>query len=324
VKKGIFLFSVIILLVAGWSAGWFYVTQKAETVIEQTKIKLADKGRDIECTNQNINGYPFRISLNCDQVRYADKITGLVFEAGELKSAAQAYQPNKAIVELKSPANLTVPNFGRFNATWGLMRSSMKAGLSGPENLSIQGTELKLIPAHDAKEAMLMKDMQLHGRQIGENDINIAISLNDAKSETDLWPSFDFNTALLLKDTYKDVINRASLQRVAQTKGLKGQIEQFQYAPKDGGMLAITGPVEIDRNGLLSGNFNVTVRNLEKLITALGESFPTEKRKFDEASKAVGLLAQQSGENEFTLPITVRNGSINIGFIPLGKLGPLF
>ena len=324
VKKGIFLLSTIILLIVGWSAGWYFVAGKIETAISDTKTKLADKGRDIECTNQEVNGFPFRISLNCDEVRYADDVTGVVFEAGELRTAAQTYQPNKAIVELKSPASLTLPNGDRFNTSWKSMRSSLKAGLSGPENLSLQGKQVVLIPAKRAKHTMRITDMQLHGRQSGDNDVNLAVVVKEAKSQNGLWPTFNLDTTLLLEDTYKDIVNRTSILRVAKRKGLKGQIENFQYAPIDGGMLEVSGPAEVSKEGLLFGKFNVTVRELPKLINALSKSFPEERQKFADASKAVALLAQKTGKNEIFLPITLRNGKISIGIIPLGKLSPLF
>ena len=166
--------------------------------------------------------------------------------------------------------------------------------------------------------------MQLHGRQIDDNDVNLAVIVKEAKSQNGLWPAFNLNTTVLLEDTYKDIVNRTSILRVAKRNGLKGQIENFRYAPIDGGMLEVSGPAEVSKEGLLSGKFNVTVRELPKLINALSKSFPEERQKFADASKAVALLAQKTGKNEISLPITVRNGKISIGIIPLGKLSPLF
>lgn len=323
-KKGIFLLSVLILISAAWSAGWYYVVGKVETVIADTKIKLADRGRDVRCANQHIDGYPFRISLNCDEVRYADDATGLVFEAGKLKSAAQAYQPNKAIVELSSPANLRLPNGEAFKTDWNSMRSSLKVGLSGAENLSIHGKEINLVPTNRAEHTMQIKDMQLHGRQIGEDNINLALNLIEAKSANEIWPSFNLNSTFLLEDIYKDVMNRTSILRVAKSKGLKGTIERFQYTPNEGGMLVVTGPAEVNRNGLLTGKFDVTLRDLPQLLNALSKSFPEEQKKFTDASRAIALLSQKTGKEEITIPITVRNGSMSIGIIPLGKLPPLY
>lgn len=323
-KKAIFLITITLLLVAGWSIGWFFVTDQIETTITKTKTRLTDKGREVNCTNQEINGYPFRISLNCDQIRYSDKVTGLVFEAGALKSAAQAYQPNKAVVELKSPANLTLPNTSQFNATWSSMRSSIKAGLSGPQNVSIQGKQVALLPKSEATPPMSIEDLQFHARKVADNDLNLAVVLDGASSQANRWPSFDLNSTLLLKDTYSDVISRASLLRVAKTRGLQGEIQAFRYAPNKGGTLTISGPASIDSAGLLSGDFEVTVQELGQLISALGESFPSQKEKFDNAATTVSLLSKQSGKSEVTLPIKIRSGTINVGFIPVGKLPPLF
>lgn len=323
-KKAIILLSVLFLLVAGWSAGWHYVTSKVETAIQETKTKLADKGREFECENQQIDGYPFRISLNCDTFVYSDDVTGLSLQAGQLKTAAQVYQPNKAIMEVSSPANLRLPNGNRFNTSWSSMRSSVKAGLSGPETISLHGKDVNLVPEQNARQTMQIKDLQLHGRQIGENDINLAVGVKEAKSDSALWPAFNLDTVLLLEDTYKDVMARTSLLRLAKQKGLKGKIERFQYTPQEGGALEVTGPAEISKDGLLSGKFNVTVRELPKLLNALGKSFPEEREKLADASKAIAMLSSKTGKEEVSLPITIRQGSMSIGIIPIGKLPPLF
>lgn len=322
-KKGIFLLSTIFILIAGWSGVWFFVSGKVETTISETKTKLEQKGRTFDCANQEVNGYPFRISLNCDAVRYTDQTTGIRIEAGKLKSAAQAYQPNKAIVELNSPANITLPNSNAFNTSWSSLRSSLKVGLSGPQTLSIHGKEVVITPKDTSAQTILIKDMQVHSRQVGENNINLALNLDEATSQSILWPGFDLSATILLEDTYQDIIDRKSLLRVVKTTGLKGDIERLLYSPLKGGKLEISGPVSINPEGEISGKFEVIVSDLPDLIIALSESFPNEKRKFEDASKAINLLAIKTG-NEIRLPITVFNGKASIGIIPLGKLDPLF
>ncbi len=321
-KKGIFLISITLLLIVGWSAGWFFVADKAETVIEKTKIKLTEKDRAFECTNQEINGYPFRISLNCDDIRYTDDVSGITFKAGTLKSAAQAYQPNKAIVELQSPASLSFSNGEQFNTTWASMRSSLKIGLSGPDNISLQGKGLELNSTNNIDQTINIEDIQLHGRKIGEDNINLAFSLDKTRSQNKLWPAFNLNTVFLLENSYQDMINRTGLIKLAKAKGLSGKIEKFQYAALEGGALEITGPAQVNAQGVLSGKFNVTVRDLPKLINALKQSFPQEQQKFQDISGAIALLGNAG--DEIKLPISIRNGTVSIGILPVAKLPPLF
>jgi len=323
-KKGIFLLGMMILLTAGWSGIWYYVSGKVETVIAETKSRLADRGREFECSNQEINGYPFRISLNCDTVRYSDDATGLRVETGKMRTAAQAYQPNKAIAEVSSPANLQLPSGENFETTWQSMRSSISAGFSGPESLSLHGQQVVVAPTNGRRHALTIRDLQFHGRQVGENSVNLAINMKEAKSQTDAWPAFDLASTFLLQDTYSDIINRTSLLRVARSKGLKGNIQRFRYAPAEGGTLEIKGPAEVSPQGLLSGKFDVTVRDLPQLIDALAESFPQERQKFADASRAASLLSDKSGKRELTLPVTIRNGAVSIGIIPIGEINPLF
>lgn len=323
-KKGIFLLAVIALLSAAWSGVWYYATGKVETVIADTKTRFAEKGREFECNNQKIDGYPFRISINCDSVRYSDSATGLNIEAGKMRTAAQAYQPNKAIVELTSPAKLQIPSGQAFQTQWTSMRSSLQLGLSGPETLSLHGQEVNLVPESNSAQQMQIADMQIHGRQVGENNINLAINLEEVQSQSNQWPAFNLTSTFLLQDSYSDIINRSSLLRIAKSKGLKGNIQQFQYRPTQGGVLEITGPAEVSPQGFLTGKFDVTVKELPKLLEALNQVLPEERQKIADASNAVSLLSKRTGKDEITVPITVREGRISIGIIPLGQMKPLF
>ena len=321
-KKGIFLICITLLLIIGWSVGWFFVSGKVETVLTDTKTKLAEKGKAFECTNQQVDGYPFRISLNCDDIRYTDDSAGITFKAGQLKSAAQAYQPNKAIVELQSPANLNLQNGEQFNTTWNSMRSSLKAGLSGPENISIHGKDINFLPTNNLEQAIDLKDFQLHGRKIGDDNVNLALNLKGASSPANLWPAFDLTSTFLIENSYQDMIKRTGLLHVARTKGLKGKLEAFQYEPTNGGTLEISGPAQVNTQGVLSGNFNIKIRNLPKLINALSKSFPQERDKFQDISGAISLLGNSG--NEISIPITVRNGKVSIGILPIASIPPLY
>lgn len=323
-KKGIFLLALTALLVAGWSGVWHFVSGKVETTLSQTKTRLAERGQEVECANQQVNGYPFRISVNCDSVFYRDERTGLRFEGGELKSAAQAYQPNKSVVELASPASLQLPGGEQLSANWELLRSSLKLGLEGPTAVSLQGKELQLSGLQNTTRPIAMNEIQMHGRLVGENGLNLAVMLDNVMAEGDPWPGFDFTGTVLLKDAYSDVLERRDLLSLAQTKGLDGTIQTLRYAPLQGGTLELKGPASINRQGLLSGELQITVRDLNSLIASLGKSFPQEKKRFDDIASAISLLPGRASSGEISLPVTVKNGRASVGIIPLGNIPPLF
>ena len=323
-KKGILLTLIVLLLVAGWFGGWFFVADKVETTLSDTKTKLAEDGKSLECANQELSGFPFRVGVRCETFSYTDEESGVSLEMGELKTAAQAYQPNKAVMEMASPANLTLPNGDRFNTSWKSMRSSLTAGLSGPEKFSLQGSDVVIVPLKKTRQTALIGDLQLHGRQVEDNDVNIAVTLQNAKSQNAIWPGFDLQATILLEDSYSDLLGRTDIIRLAKSKGLSGEIENFVYRPSEGGMLKVSGPAQIDTQGLLSGKFEVSVNELPQLLRSLGKTFPKDEKKFRDASKAATLLAKRSGNGEITIPVDVRNGQVNIGLIPVGKLAPLF
>ncbi len=94
----------ILLVIALYTAGWFYA---ASTLKEKTLALLGDQQRhgvSALCQDAEYRGYPFRIGLFCSKVSIDDKTNGVSATFGALRSAAQIYQPNHIVWELDGPA----------------------------------------------------------------------------------------------------------------------------------------------------------------------------------------------------------------------------
>ncbi|MBO6813497.1 MAG: DUF2125 domain-containing protein [Rhizobiaceae bacterium] len=323
----IFLFiAFILLLVAGWFAGWFFVAGQVETVIDDVKRKLADNHQTLDCSNQQITGFPFRISLNCDSLVYADSENGVSLSTGRLRSAAQAYQPNRAVAEIEAPANLTLPGNQRFQTRWSSMRTSMTAGLTGPTRISLSGKDLAISPAPENPQLATshIDGFQFHGRRNGDNAVDLAINIDNAKTETGPWPDYDLLLDMRMEDIYADLLQRTDLIEIARQKGLKGEIHNLHYSALEGGSATISGPMNIDTQGRLSGKFQVTVSQLPALLDALALTFPDKQEDIDKASGVLDALAGQGKNAEFKLPVVVKNGTVIIGLFPVGEIPPLY
>ena len=105
---------LLLLLIGGWVAGWFYVAGQVESTVIRLKQKLSENGQTAECNTQEIGGFPFRISLYCSELHYENTVDGTTLKTGAFKSAAQAYQPNKLVAEVTSPATITLRNRNGF------------------------------------------------------------------------------------------------------------------------------------------------------------------------------------------------------------------
>ena len=88
----------VVIVVALYSAGWFFVASKIETFL---KGYLGGAGPvDIECPGLATSGFPFLIGFTCDKTEIGDSRTGDSLTAGALRVAARIYSPGSAVVEL--------------------------------------------------------------------------------------------------------------------------------------------------------------------------------------------------------------------------------
>ncbi|MEM7214695.1 MAG: DUF2125 domain-containing protein [Pseudomonadota bacterium] len=323
-KKTLILLVLLSTIGAAWSWGWYFVAGKVEETLVQAKARLEDRDKNLRCTNQAISGFPFRISVTCDSVTYSDNRRNLLFEAGELRSAAQAYQPGKAIIELDAPSIITMNQTDRFDVSWNTMRASMKAGFGGVEKFSAVGTTIRLDSEGSSRDSVDISELQMHGRKVNVNDVDLALVSEKVISIGGLWPNFDLKVNLRFDDIYDILSRNPDLLGIARKQGLAGELTHLDYMPENGGRVIIKGPLEINTKGELSGRFDVTVSELKKLVNSLSLAFPDHKKTFREAELAAGLLSAVTGGSEIKIPVTVVRGEAIVGLIPIGKIPTVF
>lgn len=90
-----------------------------------------------ECGDIAFKGYPFRIGLFCSKVTVDDKENGVSASFGELRSAAQVYNPGHIVWELDSPAEIRSAHGLTISAAWQNMQSSIVTKLNGIDRSSL-------------------------------------------------------------------------------------------------------------------------------------------------------------------------------------------
>ncbi|MEM9277549.1 MAG: DUF2125 domain-containing protein [Pseudomonadota bacterium] len=323
-KKTLILLFIVVAFGAAWSTGWYFVAGQVEQALAIAKTRLQSQDKLLQCPNEEIGGFPFRISVTCDEMSYFDNQKGFFLEAGALRSAAQAYQPGKAVVELDGPAVLTVAHSETFDVQWKSLRASLFAGLGGVEKFSTVGRELSLVSTRLDRDAVTLEELQLHGRKSGENDVDLAMSSGKVVSTKRLWPDFDLAVNVRFEKIYDQLSRRPDLIRIARNQGLEGQLTGLDYHSLEGGKVSVAGPMKIDTRGLLSGNFNISASELNALVRSLGRAFPDRQEMFEQAETAAALLSSASKDGKVQVPVTVSNGQAKIGLIPIGTIPPLF
>lgn len=323
-KRTVIILAIIAVLGAGWTAGWHYVAGNVERVVADARERLAERDRDFNCNGQDISGFPFRINYNCADIHYEDGERGLVFKAGALRTAAQAYQPGKVVAELEGPARLRLPRTGQAEIRWELLRSSFQAGLSGVDQVAVVGTNVEFLPQDVGQDEARLNEMQFHGRKSGDNDGDFALHLIKVASPQGRWPEFNLDTSIHFKQIYKELLRRPNLVVIGRRDGLEGQVDRLDYELADGGTISITGPFSVTRGGLLSGDFQVSATQIGQLVAALRKAMPQQEQMLDQAAAIVQLAGNARGDKPTEMRLVVKDGNVRIGLIPLGTVPPLY
>jgi len=323
-KKGIFLIVVILLLIVGWSAGWFWVVDKVEHKIAKAKTKLEQTGGKIECTNQTTSGYPFRISLNCDDFAIERGASG--FRTNGLKSAAQAYQPNKILIEFTSPGQFTQPGGVPLDLEWSSMRSNLKAGLQKLNTVSFQTKDIIAKP-QTGERPMVVSDFQYHERLDGENDLDIAIAMIDVKDAL-LGPlgrhSFDLRSEVSLANIHDEFSRNRSLIALLKTRDVETEVQRFHVVMAGGGGIKISGPANFSSQGTISAKLNVEISDLDNLLSLAIQSNPRGEQQIRQAGQAIKLLSRPDENGVHKFAFSIDQNVLKLGLIPLGRLPRLY
>lgn len=310
------------ILIAGWSAAWFFIESKVVEVADTAKARLAERGQTFDCRDQAIAGYPFRITFDCSTLNYKNSNSGLEIETGAMRSVSQAYQPGKVVVELDAPAAVETLGNGRFKVDWASLRGSMKLGLSGRERTSLVGKDVLITPFQDPSQ-ISMSGLEYHDRLSGENDVDVAVALTDLKEKSaatlDLI-DFDLRTEATFKDIHDRFSRGRNLMDIIRQTGVKGNLQRFQISAKNGAQIRLSGPFDASQAGLMNAKLKVEVTNLDALIRLLIFFNPAHEKAITEGSKAVKLFAPADESGTRSVNLTIQDNVLKLGFIPIGRI----
>ncbi|MEO0328045.1 MAG: DUF2125 domain-containing protein, partial [Pseudomonadota bacterium] len=311
-RKTLFLFIVIFLLCVGWVSGWYFVANKVEAQIAKVQGQLAKRGRSFDCGDQQMTGFPFRIGIQCSSVSFQDAGKGIDLKTGALQSAAQIYQPGKSVIEFNAPLNYALANAESLEVTWQSMRASVNADLGGLDRLSLVGNDVNVVSDSFKTKPIRIDELQLHGRKIGSDDLNLAVRSAEVDTGQPIWPRFNLDATLHLNAAYSAMIRDPDLIVLAKREGLKGNLQRFDYVSSQGGKISLSGPFEISRNGILSGVFDIDARELVPILEILQEFAPEQTKLIDQLKTAAALLGGNTG-GAIKLKVSVKSGDAAIG-----------
>lgn len=324
-RKFLLLGSGILIVIGLYTAGWFYAAHKLqETVLKVITPGDSSQGVAGECGDLAFRGYPFRIGLFCSKVNVDDKKNGVSASFGELRSAAQVYNPGHIVWELDSPAQIRTANGLNISADWANMQSSLVTKFKGIDRTSLVIDGLKGTAVSSATGQTIDFDSaktEVHLRQNGP-DLDGAITLTDASTVIKDWPPLLPRLSAIADVTLAGKAGMIDGSDANGLQGTSGELRRFIADIGDGRTMRLSGPFSFDEQGLLSGKFKLEIEKLGAWSDNAKQTFPQLQSTIDTARKLLGALA--GGGDRASVDLVVDRGRATIsGFIPLGKIPPI-
>ena len=328
---------MILLIGACWIGAWKWGAQALEARVANSRQRLVAMGGELGCDKQRIEGFPFRIGVFCNNVSFASP-NGLAFSASGFRSAAQLYKPGHFIAELDSPAALQLPNGVRFELGWGLLHSSAKANISGLENIDLKLEQPVVSEGSGTAGSQTLASgefIELHVRLSPEmpDAMDLAITARSIRDEKARFPAFsltgDFMLQRMAGVLAGDMVSGTGLLALARQSGIAGTIRSVVLEPVSGGSLEFSGPLEVDSEGLLTGEILISARELHALAAFLVQVFPGQSEIVDNIAALLAAIEPERAADGgmATKPgivLNIRRGKLSLGFIELAQIPPLF
>ena len=356
-------FSLVVILAALWTGGWFYIAARAPDAIDAWRAREARQGRVFDCGTRSIAGFPFRIEVRCSDpsAQLSDMGPAFSLKAADALVAWQVYEPALVIGEFAGPLAFGEPGKpASFLAHWRLAQASARASLTGAERVSIVGEDPRVDRTDGGGNPTVFKagHIELHGRRVAGSPadnpaVDLALQLTAASAPA-LHPIL---TAPLDADV-TGVLNGVAgldpkpwpiLFKEWQARG--GSLTISKARLQQGDVIAVgEGTLSLTPRGGLNGQMQVTIVELAKLLQELGINDMVSQGQIGSAFDALdrvmpglGAIARQNaapgivaglgavgqnttheGKPAVSVPLRFDDGEIRLGPFSLGRAPPLF
>lgn len=332
-RRYIILLSVIVVVIAGWSGAWAYGRSVLAEQIEMQLGSLARNGLQVTCSDLSIAGYPFRYEVYCQDLNSLDR-TGSQGFLGGVNAVALVYNPWHVIFEAKAPATMAIPLRGAAgNMTWDTARASIKfsTGALGAVDAVINKPEAAFEDTFSSGVFEADK-AEIHLRKVPGSE--------DA---VEGFASIDGLRFLSLPEIDQALQLRGHVQ-IEGGAGMLAGLDLPSLVRINDGVLPVrlvlletsletsrvnaNGDLVVNGDGTLSGTLNVTLGDAEKLLELLKPLFPPQDNSFAVVEGIVKSLTPTAvdvdGVPSIQLPVALDQGNLRVGFLPLGRIPPLF
>lgn len=312
------LLVLLVLVVAAYGGAWFYFAHKLKTGTEQTFAGLNNDAVSAECTDAGVRGFPMRIGLACAGIAYEDRDSGLSVTTGAFRYGFPLLNPTAIVGRLEAPARIEMPPLEPVELTWKSLRAALRLGVPLPERLSIEARALAAAPADGGGEPAFTAEAAAVDSRPVDRDMRLGarfegLELARAITNGIAVPRLDGRADVTVDDGVQ-----IALRPPESLRGHSATIHTLSLATGEDTGIALSGPVALDRKGLLDATLTIRISNPDAVAAMLPKMFPGARDAIRTGFATVSALGEKP-----ELQLRIEKGQIFLGFIPLGRIPPL-
>ncbi|MEM9634425.1 MAG: DUF2125 domain-containing protein [Pseudomonadota bacterium] len=332
-RRYILLLSVIVIVIAGWSAAWFFGRSVLADQLDRQMSNLAQNGFELTCADLSIAGYPFRYEVACQEMQSLDR-AGTSSSLQSLRAVALIYNPWHVILEAKAPILMTAP-IAAFTGemTWETARASVKFSQESLGDLDAVIRKPEFAFENVVTNGLISSEKaEIHLRTAPNSDDALdgfaTIDALNLQSVSNLQETIDLRGHVQISSGAAMLAGADLVTLVQANNGeLPVRLVLFEAAIGES-RVGANGDLLVNGDGTLSGTLNLTLGNAEQLLQTLKPLFPPQNNAFGLVEGVVKSLksaeTQVDGIPTISLPVAIERGVVRVGFLPLGQIPPLF
>jgi hypothetical protein len=313
----------LILVAAGYAAGWFYVAGKVEQEVGRAVARLGERGIRLDCGNRQVTGFPLSLSLTCDSIAYDDPQRNVRAATGALDASAYLSQPLTPTVAVTGPLNLPgVPGMPdhEFKAEWRSLQAEAHLWWPNPSRISVESKDvaatMTTLSDPTPKKVFSAGAIAAYFTPAGA-DLDYAgnfsgLAVEPAMTEGRSVPALDGSADIRLANGVAFVKERP--------KSLRGQSAKVRNLSLTSGeaSVAISGPVSVDEQGLIDAALEIKLINPPAISAILQQALPEKASEIRSAFIGLGFLGPEP-----KIPFRIVKGKPMVLGFSLGEIKPL-
>ncbi|MBE7185895.1 MAG: DUF2125 domain-containing protein [Methylobacterium mesophilicum] len=293
----------VVAAIALYAGAWFWFANRLEGEARQVVSETRSR-----CLNLRAGGFPFRIGLFCDATAWTQN--GVEVSAGALRSAAQVYDPTLIVGEIDGPAKLALPGLPPLDVNWDVLKASAKLAQPLPSRAS---TEARSVQVTGPGGAILSAEKAQSHMRVRDADLDLAANFTKLTLAGDLasggtLPPVDGEAQATLTGAARNGFT-------GSLRNQSGTLTKLEISDGTTAALQLSGPFSVNGEGLLSGQFAISLKNTAKLGQVMTQALPGLGARVAPVLASIGEVSN--------VPLTVRDGNASILFFQLGRVPPL-